>query len=201
MASQYSQEKTYSSLQPKFKDCQYDNSQGTDGVFAWIALLGGITRNVSNGLGLENFLDHYLERELQSEKTRPKILDDQALCLDDMDDPSASLEPMHGEAEGDSIGSQDTWSQRSHRRASSLRPGEASSARGPQQEGIPEEDEAPPEDPPDEPPPQTNVSGVGASLAASRVLMRQLHPHTSIPTCRSYRSSWTRPCSSPSLRC
>ena len=71
MASQYSQEKTYFSLQPKLKDYQYDNSQGTDGVFTWIALIGGITRNVSHGLGLENFLDHYLEREQQSEKTRP----------------------------------------------------------------------------------------------------------------------------------
>ena len=143
MASQYSQEKTYSSLQPKFKDCQYDSSTGTEGVFTWIALLTGITRNLSHGLGLENFLDYYLERELQSEKTRPKFLDDQALCLDDIDDPSASLQPMPGEAEGDSIGSQDTWSHRSHRREQ--RSGEASSARGPQG-GISEEEAAPEEE-------------------------------------------------------
>jgi len=110
MNSQYSREKAYSSLQPKFKDCTLDASQGNEALLPWISLLGGVTRNISDGLGLENFLDHYLEREHLSEKTRPKFLDDEALSLDHIDDVTMS---QHGRSGADSLGTQDTWSQQS----------------------------------------------------------------------------------------
>ena len=86
MNSQYLQQKAYSSLQPKFKDCTLDASLGPEALLPWVTLLGGVTRNISDGLGLENFLDHYLEREHLSEKTRPKFLDDEALSLDHIHD-------------------------------------------------------------------------------------------------------------------
>ena len=96
MSSQYSREKAYSSLQPKFKDCTLDASQGNEALLPWISLLGGVTRNISDGVGLENFLDHYLEREHLSEKTRPKFLDDEALSLDHINDVTMSHHGRNG---------------------------------------------------------------------------------------------------------
>ena len=110
MSGSYAAQKTMTSLQPKFKECQLDSTQGEAALRTWVGLISGITRNIPDGAPLENFLDHYLKREKVSKKTRSKFLDDAELCLDDIDDPEESL-ASHRKKRGVSLGSQDTWSQ------------------------------------------------------------------------------------------
>ena len=111
MSRSYASQKTISSLQPKFKECQLESAQGEASLRPWVGLISGIVRNLPDGPPLENFLDSYLKREKVSIKTQPKFLDDVELSLDDIDDPEESyIQRPAAKKGGRSLGSQDTWS-------------------------------------------------------------------------------------------
>ena len=81
------QDSTYKSFQPKFKECVFDSDKEAATYFlVWVRLLSGIIRNIPGGAALENFLDHYLKRDRLTSSTRPAFLDDDDLDLGDHGD-------------------------------------------------------------------------------------------------------------------
>ena len=69
------------SVQPKFKDCQYDYDKHPGDLRAWIILIGNLVRSLEFGLALELFLDSFLNRVDHSSSTQPSFLDDPRLNL------------------------------------------------------------------------------------------------------------------------
>ena len=78
-----SHNQSHKSMQPKFKECVFDSDKDPKYFRLWVRLLSGIIRNIPGGAALENFLDHYLKRDLHTSSTRPSFLDDDELALGD----------------------------------------------------------------------------------------------------------------------
>ena len=83
----------YQKLQPKFKDCTFDSDKKPEYLRTWLRLLSGIVRNIPNGKQIENFLNSYLQRQLNEATTRPSFLQEAGLQLSA---PSAAA-PSHAE--------------------------------------------------------------------------------------------------------
>ena len=77
------QDSSYKSFQPKFKECVFDSDKDPKYFRLWVRLLSGIIRNIPGGAALENFLDHYLKRDIYTSSTRPSFLEDEDLDLGD----------------------------------------------------------------------------------------------------------------------
>ncbi len=71
----------YQKLQPKFKDCTFDSDKKPEYLRTWLRLLSGIVRNIPHGKQIENFLDFYLQRQLNEAATRPAFLSEVGLQL------------------------------------------------------------------------------------------------------------------------
>ena len=71
----------FQKLQPKFKDCTFDSDKKPEYLRTWLRLLAGIVRNIPHGKQIENFLDFYLQRQLNEAATRPAFLSEEGLQL------------------------------------------------------------------------------------------------------------------------
>ena len=88
MSTSLHNEKSAHSIQPKFKDCTYDQDKNPAGLMVWLSLVSGIVsthgQNVTGGAPLENFLDHHLDRRKgYYVSTKPAFLGDPDLQLPD----------------------------------------------------------------------------------------------------------------------
>ena len=88
-------------LQPKFKDCTFDSDKKPEYLRTWLRLLSGIVRNAPHGKDIENFLDHYLQRQLHEATTRPAFLSEPGLQLhapgqqDELGEASSLDQPVY----------------------------------------------------------------------------------------------------------
>ena len=69
----------FQKLQPKFKDCTFDSDKKPEYLRTWLRLLAGIVRNIPHGKQIENFLDFYLQRQLNEAAARPAFLSEVGL--------------------------------------------------------------------------------------------------------------------------
>ena len=80
-------ERSAHGIQPKFKDCTYDQAKNPAGLMIWLTLVSGVVPThgnaVSGGAPLENFLDNNLGRRKGYISTKSSFLDDQNLQLPD----------------------------------------------------------------------------------------------------------------------
>ena len=84
------------SIQPRFKDCSYDDNKSQT-FRSWLRQIGGIVNNVNHGIFLERWLDIYLGRETERVHTRPGFLSDPDLMIQ----PAAQAERYFSSPERD----------------------------------------------------------------------------------------------------
>ena len=80
-------ERSAHGIQPKCKDCAYDQDKNPAGLMAWLTLVPGAVsthgNDVSGGAPLDNFLDNHLDRRKGYVSTKPSFLEDPDLQLPD----------------------------------------------------------------------------------------------------------------------
>ena len=78
-------ERSAHGIQPKFKDCTYDQDKNSAGHMVWLTLVSGVVstngNDMSGGAPLENFLDNHLGRRKGFISTKLSFLDDPDLQL------------------------------------------------------------------------------------------------------------------------